>query len=60
MGRTEILRNMEDAGIDYSVLLVMAKKKGIEATRKQNEWLLQRSRRSLGYSWKNVLKWVKN
>jgi predicted TIM-barrel fold metal-dependent hydrolase len=39
MGRTEILRYMEEAGIDYSVLLVMAKKKGIQATRMQNEWL---------------------
>lgn len=39
MGRTEILTNMKEAGIDYSVILVMARNKGINVTRKQNEWL---------------------
>ena len=41
MGRTEILHQMEVAEIDYSVVLVMARNEGIEATRKQNEWLSQ-------------------
>lgn len=39
MGRAEILANMEDAGIDISVLLVMAKKGDLAKTRAQNDWL---------------------
>jgi predicted TIM-barrel fold metal-dependent hydrolase len=38
MGRAEILEGMEEAGIDISVLLVMASR-GIVKTREQNEWL---------------------
>ena len=43
MGRAEILANMEEAGIDISVLLVMAKKGDLPRarakTRAQNSWL---------------------
>lgn len=39
MGRTEILANMEEAGIDISVLLVMAKKGNLAKARAQNDWL---------------------
>ena len=39
MGRAEILANMEEAGIDISVLLVMARKGDLAKTRAQNTWL---------------------
>ncbi len=39
MGREEILKNMDDAGIDISVLLVMAFKGEMKKTREKNEWL---------------------
>jgi predicted TIM-barrel fold metal-dependent hydrolase len=39
MGRAEILANIEEARIDISVLLVMAKKGDLEKTRVQNNWL---------------------
>jgi len=39
MGREEILSNMEDAGIDISVLLVMAKKGEFQKSKEKNEWL---------------------
>ena len=39
MGRAEILANMNEAGIDISVLLVMAKKGDLAKTRAQNNWL---------------------
>ena len=39
MGRAEIIANMEEAGIDISVLLVMAKKGDLAKTREQNDWL---------------------
>ena len=39
MGRAEILAGMEEAGIDISVLLVMAKKGDLAKTRTQNDWL---------------------
>ncbi|MDH5375604.1 MAG: amidohydrolase family protein [Candidatus Bathyarchaeota archaeon] len=39
MGRAKILANMEEAGIDISVLLVMAKKGDLAKTRAQNNWL---------------------
>ena len=39
MGREDILKNMDDAGIDISVLLVMAFKGEMKKTREKNEWL---------------------
>lgn len=39
MGRDQILAGMEEAGIDISVLLVMAKKGDLAETRAQNNWL---------------------
>jgi len=39
MGRKEILAGMEEAGIDVSVLLVMAQGGEIQKTREQNDWL---------------------
>ena len=39
MGRDEIRAGMEEAGIDVSVLLVMAKKGEPAKTRAQNDWL---------------------
>lgn len=39
MGRGEILNAMEEAGIDISVILVIARKGKMEETRKQNNWL---------------------
>jgi len=39
MGSPEILANMEEAGIDISVLLVMAKKGDLAKMRAQNNWL---------------------
>ena len=39
MGRAVILAGMEEAGIDISVLLVMAKKGDLAKTRAQNDWL---------------------
>lgn len=52
MGRTEILANMDEAGIDISVLLVMAQKDDLAKMREQNDWLAEicrKNRRFVGF-----------